>query len=41
MNRIAAELGMRSSTFGNPHGLPHPHNASTAEDVAILVSRCL
>lgn len=30
MNKVATEIGMKSSTFGNPHGLPHPHNGSTA-----------
>jgi D-alanyl-D-alanine carboxypeptidase len=41
MNKIAAEIGMKCSTFGNPHGLPHPQNGSTAEDVSILIGRCL
>lgn len=41
MNKLAGELGMRSSSFGNPHGLPHPQNGSTAEDISILVSKCL
>ena len=30
MNKLAAQIGMKSSTFGNPHGLPHPQNGSTA-----------
>ena len=30
MNRIAGEIGMKSSTFANPHGLPHSQNGSTA-----------
>jgi D-alanyl-D-alanine carboxypeptidase (penicillin-binding protein 5/6) len=41
MNRVAIEIGMKSSTFGNPHGLPHPNNGSTAEDLCILISKCL
>ena len=41
MNKLGNELGMKSSTFGNPHGLPHPQNGSTAEDVATLIGRCL
>ena len=41
MNRTAVEIGMRSTSFANPHGLPHPHNGSTAEDLSLLVSRCL
>lgn len=30
MNKIAGEIGMKSSSFGNAHGLPHPQNGSTA-----------
>jgi D-alanyl-D-alanine carboxypeptidase len=41
MNRLAAEIGMKNTTFGNPHGLPHSQNGCTAEDVSILISRCL
>jgi len=41
MNKTAVEIGMKSSSFGNPHGLPHPQNGSTAEDVSILVGKCL
>lgn len=41
MNKHALELGMKASTFGNPHGLPHPQNGSTAEDIGVLVSKCL
>lgn len=41
MNKHACDLGMKSSTFGNPHGLPHPQNGSTAEDISMLVSKCL
>lgn len=37
MTRKARELGMKSSTFYNPHGLPHtPPNISTARDLSIL-----
>ena len=32
---------MKASSFGNPHGLPHPNNGSTAEDVSILIGKCL
>lgn len=32
---------MKSSCFSNPHGLPHPQNGSTAEDVSMLVIKCL
>ena len=30
MNKNAAQLGMKTTSFGNPHGLPHPQNGSTA-----------
>lgn len=30
MNNSCQLLGMRSSYFGNPHGLPHPKSGSTA-----------
>ena len=41
MNKTAGEIGMKSSSFGNPHGLPHPQNGSTAEDLSILIGKCL
>lgn len=37
MTRKARELGMSSSEFYNPHGLPHdPPNITTARDLAVL-----
>jgi D-alanyl-D-alanine carboxypeptidase len=37
MTRKARELGMNSSSFYNPHGLPHsPPNITTARDLSIL-----
>ncbi|KLK93559.1 hypothetical protein AA309_07780 [Microvirga vignae] len=37
MTRRARELGMNSSEFHNPHGLPHsPPNITTARDLSIL-----
>ncbi len=37
MTRKARELGMSSSAFYNPHGLPHsPPNITTARDLSIL-----
>ncbi len=36
MNRYARDLGMKSSHFVNPHGLPAKNQYSTAEDMAIL-----
>lgn len=38
MNRTAKDLGMTNSSFGNPHGLPHVKNHSTARDVGALAS---
>ena len=36
MNRRAASLGMRNSSFRNPHGLTEEGQFSTARDIAIL-----
>lgn len=37
MTRKARELGMSSTEFYNPHGLPHdPPNVTTARDLAVL-----
>lgn len=36
MNRRAFELGMKSSYFANPSGLPNPGHRSTARDIATL-----
>jgi D-alanyl-D-alanine carboxypeptidase (penicillin-binding protein 5/6) len=36
MNREAERLGMKSSHFGNAHGLPGPDTYSTAADLATL-----
>jgi D-alanyl-D-alanine carboxypeptidase (penicillin-binding protein 5/6) len=41
MNREAQRIGMKATRFGNSHGLPHPDNFSTAEDLAILASRLI
>jgi D-alanyl-D-alanine carboxypeptidase len=40
MNQRARQLGMASTTFRNPHGLPNPDQRSTARDLALL-SRAL
>ncbi len=32
---------MKSTTFGNSHGLPNSLNGSTAEDLSILILKCL
>ncbi|WP_312263242.1 D-alanyl-D-alanine carboxypeptidase family protein [Candidatus Igneacidithiobacillus taiwanensis] len=36
MNATAKQLGMLSTTYYNPDGLPHPNNYSSAYDQAIL-----
>ncbi len=36
MNREAERLGMKSTRFANPHGLPSPQNYSTARDLSVL-----
>ncbi|MFJ7567327.1 D-alanyl-D-alanine carboxypeptidase family protein [Herminiimonas sp. NPDC097707] len=39
MNREAERMGMKSTRFANPHGLPSPNNYSTARDLAVLAAR--
>jgi D-alanyl-D-alanine carboxypeptidase (penicillin-binding protein 5/6) len=41
MNRAAAELGLESSSFANPHGLTDPKHLSTARDLLELSWRAL
>lgn len=41
MNKVAQKIGMKSSVFGNPHGLPNSKNISNCEDLAILICFCL
>lgn len=41
MNREAQRMGMTATRFGNPHGLPHPDNFSTAQDLSILAARMI
>lgn len=41
MNQLAEELSLKNTTFGNPHGLPHPQSGSTAEEVSLLIHHCL
>ncbi|WP_296002745.1 D-alanyl-D-alanine carboxypeptidase family protein [Rugamonas sp.] len=36
MNREAERMGLKSTHFANPHGLPSPDNYSTAQDLAML-----
>jgi serine-type D-Ala-D-Ala carboxypeptidase (penicillin-binding protein 5/6) len=37
MNAKAEQLGLRSTHFANPHGLPDPGGRSTAQDMARLI----
>ena len=41
MNVKARELGLVSTTFANPHGLPSPIQRTTARDMATLIGRLL
>ena len=41
MNRRAAELGMKDSSFANPSGLNDDNHYSTAYDMALLAQACL
>jgi D-alanyl-D-alanine carboxypeptidase len=41
MNKLANEIGLKYTTYANPHGLPNLQNGSTAEDISILIARCL
>ncbi len=36
MNTEAQRMGLKSTHFSNPHGLPSPDNYSTAQDLSIL-----
>jgi len=39
MNSTAHVLGLNATRFANPHGLPDPHQRTTANDMATLTSR--
>lgn len=41
MNHYAKKIGMESTTFANPSGLPNPEHKSTAKDLTILAKRAL
>jgi D-alanyl-D-alanine carboxypeptidase (penicillin-binding protein 5/6) len=41
MNREAQRMGLKATRFGNPHGLPHPDNFSTAQDLSVLAARVI
>ncbi|GAC1406235.1 MAG: D-alanyl-D-alanine carboxypeptidase family protein [Burkholderiaceae bacterium] len=38
MNREAERMGLKSTHFANPHGLPSPENFTTARDLSVLAS---
>jgi D-alanyl-D-alanine carboxypeptidase (penicillin-binding protein 5/6) len=39
MNDMAASMGLKSTHFASPHGLPDPQTYSTARDLATLMAR--
>lgn len=41
MNREAERMGLKSTRYGNPHGLPSAENYSTAQDLAMLATRLI
>ena len=41
MNKNARLLGLKSTKFANPHGLPHQEARSTANDMAKLCCTCM
>lgn len=41
MNREAQRMGLKNTRYGNPHGLPHPNNYSTARDLSLLATRLI
>ena len=41
MNKEAERMGLKSTRFANPHGLPSPDNYSTAQDLSVLAKRVI
>lgn len=41
MNREVERMGLKATHFANAHGLPHPENYSTAQDLAMLAERLI
>ncbi|HJV00661.1 MAG TPA: D-alanyl-D-alanine carboxypeptidase family protein [Burkholderiaceae bacterium] len=41
MNREAQRMGLTSTHFANPHGLPSPENYSTAQDLSVLAKHVI
>lgn len=38
MNILAKNIGMKTSNFANPHGLPNPSNLSNPYELSLLLS---
>jgi D-alanyl-D-alanine carboxypeptidase (penicillin-binding protein 5/6) len=41
MNKEAERMGLKSTHFANPHGLPSAENYSTAQDLSVLAKRVI
>lgn len=41
MNKIAKEIGLKRTTFFNPHGLNDPRNKSSVIDLGLLTATAL
>ncbi len=41
MNQTASKIGMLSTTYYDPDGLPHPNNTASPYDIAILTRRIM
>jgi len=41
MNREAERIGLKNTRFANAHGLPHPDNYTTVQDLATLAQRII
>ncbi|MES2934773.1 MAG: D-alanyl-D-alanine carboxypeptidase family protein [Pseudomonadota bacterium] len=41
MNREAERMGLKSTNFANPHGMPSKDNYSTAQDLSILAAHVI
>ena len=41
MNREAERMGLKNTRYANPHGLPHPDNYTTAQDLSVLATRMI
>lgn len=41
MNQTCQSIGMKSTFFGNPHGLPHSKSGTTVQDISIIINKAL